>query len=31
MLHDTALEEVAVDLQLRNRTIDSVPDACVLD
>jgi len=31
LLHDSALEEVAVDLQLRNRTIDSVPDGCVPD
>jgi len=29
-LHDTALVRVRVDLQLRKRTIDSVPDGCVL-
>jgi hypothetical protein len=31
MLHDTALEEVAVDLQLRNQTIESVPGERVPD
>ena len=30
-LHDSTLLQVAVDLQLRKRTIDSVPDVCVLD